>query len=343
MTNKVIEKQDIAPFIGTMIKQEEEVIGVKRKDGKYVFDRIKSADELCLDYDVTILPPKKYFLPPRETLLKFRVGEQVEVEPWIEAKSRIIIGVHPYDIKAMELLDEAFSTTNPDPNYIRKRQSSTIIGVDCLNPSPNAFCSSMGTATTETCFDLLLTDIGDSYVVAIGSAKGEEIIKRYARSREATEEELAKRKAEREKALARYQLSLHMPLEELPALLDKSYDNPFWSTQSESCLSCGSCIMVCPTCFCFDVQDEMELSLAGGERYRQWDGCMLADFAKVATGENFREDKQSRFRHRLYRKGKYILERFGKSGCVGCGRCITACLAQIASPVEAFNTLKEGG
>jgi len=85
----------------------------------------------------------------------------------------------------------------------------------------------------------------------------------------------------------------------------------------------------------------MELNLIEGARYRSWDGCVLVDFAKVATGENFRHDKASRFRHRIYRKGKYILEKFGMVGCVGCGRCSIACLAEIASPLEAFNAIAD--
>ena len=85
----------------------------------------------------------------------------------------------------------------------------------------------------------------------------------------------------------------------------------------------------------------MSLDLKGGVRVRQWDGCMLTDFAKVAGGENFRHGKAARFRHRIFRKGKYVLERYGMVGCVGCGRCISACLPEIASPVEAFNTIAQ--
>jgi NAD(P)H-flavin reductase len=99
--------------------------------------------------------------------------------------------------------------------------------------------------------------------------------------------------------------------------------------------------MVCPTCFCFDVKDEVALNLKEGERLRFWDGCMLVDFAKVATGENFRHDRASRFRHRIFRKGKYVIERYGRVGCVGCGRCAIACLAGIASPLEAFNAIAD--
>ncbi len=228
-----------------------------------------------------------------------------------------------------------------DPNYAARRHNTVIIGADCLNPSPKSFASSMGTNTTETGFDLLLTDIGSGYVVNIGSTKGEELLAKYGRVREPTGEEIARQKTLRDEAAAKYKSYLDVPRERLPKLLEEAWDDIYWETKSKSCLSCGSCVMVCPTCFCFDVQDDVALNLKDGERVRQWDGCVLVDFAKVATGENFRHDKASRFRHRIYRKGKYVLEKYGRFGCVGCGRCTTACLPDIASPLEAFNALAE--
>jgi len=341
MENKIIEKRNMGSFITNLINTKVEVVGAKRKDGKYAFGKLAAANELCLDYDTTLLPPKMYLFPQKETLIKFELGKEAKVEPVIEAKPIILLGVHPYDIKAIELLDAAFSTTNLDINYLSRREKATIIGVDCLNPNPNAFCPSLGTAITETGFDLMLTDIGDSYVVAIGSKKREKLLKRYAETTEATQSELAQRDQQRQKALTKYKVTLNASLKELPQLLEKSWNNPLWKERGEKCLSCGSCVMVCPTCFCFDVQDDVALNLKEGERYRQWDACMLVDFAAVAGGGNFRKDKESRFRHRMYRKGKYVWERLGRLGCVGCGRCALACLAEIASPAETFNILKE--
>jgi len=339
--NKIIVKQDLALFVNNLIGSAAEVIGPKRRNGKYAFGKITKASDLHLDYDTTLLPPKMYLFPPKETLIKFELGRAPKVEPVLEAKPTILFGVHPYDIQAIELLDTAFSTTNPDINYLSRREKTTIIGIDCLNPNPNSFCASLGTATTETGFNLMLTDIGDSYVIAIGSSKGDELLRKYAKTREATQQELTQRDSERQKASARYNITLNMKPEEIPQLLDKSWDSPLWKERSEKCLSCGSCVMVCPTCFCFDVQDDVALNLKNGERYRQWDACMLPDFALVAGGGNFRGDKESRFRHRMYRKGKYLWERYTKLGCVGCGRCASACLAEIASPAETFNLLKE--
>ncbi|MBM4432636.1 MAG: response regulator [Chloroflexi bacterium] len=336
----VISKEGLKALVESLIKAME-VIGVKSKHGKYVYDKISSFNELHLDYDVTAMPPTKFLLPARENLLKFDVGAEPKVKPVVEAVPRAIIGVHPYDIKAIELLDRVFLTSNTDPNYSIRRHNTIIIGVDSLNPSPKSFAPSMGTAFAETGFDLLLTDIGDGYMVTVGSEKGADLLAKYAKVRKPTGDEIAKQKTVREQALSKYKLSLDVPRERLPKLLEESYDDPYWETRSKTCLSCGSCVTVCPTCFCFDVQDEVALNLKEGERFRSWDGCMLVDFAKVGTGENFRHDRTSRLRHRMYRKGKYITERYGMVGCVGCGRCATACLAEIASPLEAFNAIAE--
>ena len=173
--------------------------------------------------------------------------------------------------------------------------------------------------------------------------KGEELLAKYGRVREADRRRDRQAENAARRGRGEVQAFLDVPRERLPKLLEEAYDDPYWETKSKTCLSCGSCVMVCPTCFCFDVQDDVALNLKEGERFRQWDGCMLVDFAKVATGENFRHDKASRFRHRIFRKGKYILEKYGRFGCVGCGRCATACLAEIASPLEAFNAVAEVG
>ncbi len=339
-----LTKGDVQSLVEGLLK-EMEVIGVKPKHGKFVFGRIDNFDELCFDYDVTAMPPTRYLRPEREILLKYEIGGTPSIESVIEEVPRAIIGVHPYDLKAIELLDEVFIAANPDPNYIARRNNTIIIGVDCLHPSPRCFAPSMGTNIAETGFDLLLTDIGGSYVVTVGTERGAMLLTKYTQAIGASGPDIAKQKEVREKtwedSLLKYGLFLNVPKEKLPKLLEENYDDPFWQTRSETCLSCGSCVMVCPTCFCFDVQDEVDLTLKSGQRNRSWDGCMLVDFAKVATGENFRHDKASRLRHRIYRKGKYIVERYGKMGCVGCGRCSAACLAEIASPLEAFNAIAE--
>ena len=129
---------------------------------------------------------------------------------------------------------------------------------------------------------------------------------------------------------------------ELPRLLRRSFEHGIWAEQARKCLSCGSCNLVCPTCYCFDVKDDVDISLKTGNRYRTWDGCVLEDFAKVAGDENFREERLQRYRHRFYRKGMYLYDKYGQIACVGCGRCASACLPDIADPIAVYNALKEG-
>jgi ferredoxin len=83
----------------------------------------------------------------------------------------------------------------------------------------------------------------------------------------------------------------------------------------------------------------MNWDLASGRRLRTWDGCQLRSFALVAGGHNFRADRADRFRHRYYRKAKYVPEKIGEIACVGCGRCITSCVSKIANPPEVYNAL----
>jgi formate hydrogenlyase subunit 6/NADH:ubiquinone oxidoreductase subunit I len=343
MQNKVISSKDLASFVDELIKTKAagEVIGIKEKGAKYNFGPLKSAAELRLDYDIALLPPKKYFFPQIETVLKYTLGPAPTVEPVAAEKSMCLIGVHPFDIRGILLFDAVYGGNAPDPNYFLKKNNTVIIGVDCLNPNPKSFASSMGTATTEEGFDLMLTNLGADYFVTVGTTKGNNLLNKYGKSKDATPADVEKRDKVRKDALKNYQVSLKMKPEEIPALLETNWESKVFNDKSATCFSCGSCVMVCPTCVCFDVQDDPALNLKEGERYRRWDACMLGEFAKVASGENFREHKEQRFRHRMYRKGKYLLERYKYLGCVGCGRCAIACLAQIASPAETYNLLKE--
>ncbi|MFW6150416.1 MAG: 4Fe-4S dicluster domain-containing protein [Chloroflexota bacterium] len=323
--------------------EDSVVYGVKRKPPRYAFDRLFESQELCLDYDISLLPPTRYLLPPSETLLRYRLAPQSEVSAVTEQTPAVVIGIHPFDLHAVKLLNKVFADDQHDGNYMARRNRTALIGVDCLNPWQYGFAASMGTAVPPDYFyDLWLTDLGDDYLVDVGSSKGQELRSRYLpAATEARDGQARKREQLREEARQKYQLSLDISPPEIARLLarDEVWQSGLWKELGDKCFSCGSCTMVCPTCICFDVRDRMDLGQSQGERYRTWDSCMFLGFARVASGENFRESGEARLRHRLHRKGKYMLERYGELGCVGCGRCVHACLVDIASPVYAFNTL----
>jgi sulfhydrogenase subunit beta (sulfur reductase) len=237
-------------------------------------------------------------------------------------------------------MDRVFSRGVPDSHYLKRREAVLLIGVYPTKIAPRAFWADMEADSVTEGFDLMFTDIEESFAIEIGSEKGEEILSRYGKARGATSAE--HRKTVIVQALM-YALckekGLNFPKSEIPGLMEKANDSPVWEEKASRCLSCGTCIMVCPTCYCFDVWDDMNLDLSHGERLRRWDGCMLQDFAKVASGENFRETKTSRYRHRFFKKGLYLYRVLQDIACVGCGRCSAGCLPDIADPADVFNRI----
>ena len=341
---KIISKEDFNDFVNALISDNSyNVIGVKSKRDKFTFAPLESASELRLDYDVTLLPPKKYFFPQRETLFTYDLAGGFSAKgQTAEAKKTVIIGVHPYDIVGLLHMDEIFRETKSDPYYFDKRNASVIIGVNMQKMSKWCFAPFMGCATVEYGYDLMLTDLGNRYVINVGSVKGEELLEKYAKNVTnalARDIQMVGQKKREVMNLSQQKFDFSSP-ELIPEMLVKSYgESGFWEKHSETCLACGSCVLVCPTCYCFDVKDNPDLTLGSGERIRTWDGCLLEDFAKIASGENFRPTRPTRYRHRYFKKGKYLFDRFGFISCVGCGRCGSNCLPNIANPVDLFNDL----
>jgi ferredoxin len=336
MVCKTFSKFLFEQFVNGLI-QNHLVEAPQAKGDKFAFSPLKKFTDLRLDHDVTILPPKKYFLPPVETLLAF---EGQTYQPVFSDQKFILLGVHPYDIHAFQVLDKLFETQNPDAHYLKRRKNITVIGCDIINPATNAFFNSVDTGIADKGYDIMLTDCGTYFVADIATPEGQALIEKLD-TKESTPEEMAKRKEIREAIVKQIQKDkLNYAPTELPARLEKNYDSQIWKKSSENCFSCGSCNLVCPTCYCFDVRDDVEFNLKNGKRERVWDGCLLEDFASVLGGQhNFRKQKEDRYRHRYFRKGTYIYNKIGLLGCVGCGRCTTNCVPNIANPTTLFNQL----
>lgn len=339
MTTKTIDKQAFKKFVDVLLGGDQKVYGVQAKGEKFDFGLLESADDLRLDYDVTLQPPKKFFQPPSETLMTYEMGGAYKSV--FDNDKFILLGVHPYDMIAINQMDVLFSQDNVDNHYMIRRNNATIVACDVVTASPHVFASSMKTAVVRQGYDVLLTDIGDSYVAEAATEKGEALLAKARGAADATEDDLAKRRRLWEKNA--HELNKHkleVSPEYLGKILDKAYDHPVWEEKAKTCFACGSCNQVCPTCYCFDVQDDVNWDLKTGQRGRCWDGCLLDGFTKVAPDHEFRNRRADRFRHRLYRKAKYVPEKIGgQVACVGCGRCIGACLPDIANPVAIYNRL----
>ncbi|KUJ94952.1 MAG: Response regulator receiver protein [Desulfonauticus sp. 38_4375] len=315
----------------------------QEKEGFYFLEEYSPEAEISFDYDLLYNPPKSFIFPPREDLIEFDL-KTYKSKPLFTVSPQILFGLHPYDIKALNQLDQVMDMGSVDVNYRQRRDNTIIMGLTPLRVCPEAFWGSVNAFNVDFGFDLFWTKIGPAtFLVEVGSKKGEELLFVNGRVDKATsaEREVARRKKQEIVSLVQKQNRLKYSWEEVPRVLEKSFDSFLWAEKSRKCLACGSCNLICPTCYCFDILDEVDDKLNKGKRYRTWDGCMLESFAKIAGGHNFRGRAAERYRHRYFRKGKYIYDMLGELGCVGCGRCVRVCTARIANPLEVFNVLWE--
>ena len=322
-----LSKQNLDLFVSVLPAFGEVYAPVKR--GKsFVFDKPSLWSDVQMNYTRTILPPKKLMLPPCEATFTFDPHKGYQDQLSEASKPMVLFGVHAYDIYGLNILDRVFEQSKyPDPYYIARRRATTIIGVDFV-PDDKHAAGSMNSDFVDHGFDLFLSDIGDEYLVLVGTSRGDDIVVMSGclmnTPTETDFSEYKKRSKERHESY-----KTRLDLEGLPEILEMEYHSKVWDEFGKRCLSCGSCSAVCPTCYCFDINDEIQLGGGSGSRIRSWDSCLFKTHAMVAGGENFRSSRASRIKFRYYHKQRGFVAEYGRPSCVGCGRCVTACPAKI--------------
>ncbi len=340
MLYRVIDALEIPQLIAAFMESYEVVAPVQGSRGLN-FDVIESPDEAVLDYVSTVVSPKKYFLPPREELFCYDAMTNEVVPTKVEFTKRVIFGMHACDINALNRVDLVFKDCErPDPYYVSRREATIIVGISCM-PGDNCFCHLWGTDEARYGYDLFLTDIGGKYLVSMSGVEASNVLEAACNPREATDEERrAFRKRTRKRQAA---INPDIPdIQEVALLMDAFHSDPFWDELGSRCLSCTACAAVCPSCFCFDIVDEPNPDGITGTRVRVQDSCCSPDFAGVAGGHNFRPDGRTRVRHRMYHKLNGFLMTHDHQLCVGCGRCVTACKADI-NPIQVLRFFDRKG
>lgn len=339
MLYKVLSKDDYGALVDGLIK-DCHFIGPKKKDkAVHDFVPINNMDELDTEYVRTTIPPaKKILFPPNETLVKYEVGEKVNIQPVTETQETVLFGINAWDINGMNFLDKLFSTDFIDENYWEKRNKLTVIGIDTL-PAEKNFALSMGAEYVKEGFDLFISDLGDRYFVRVATPKGSELLEKYTDASEAVQQDFK----DFDNYLDDYRSKFNNDVQ-----IKSFYDNfelvydreEFWNKIAKDCFSCGSCNLACPTCFCFNVQDDIALNLKDGSKTREWDSCMMPEYGLVAGDHNFRPSKENRLKQRYRCKLKTFYDKYGQYACVGCGRCIEVCLVKI-DIAEDVNSVKK--
>jgi len=266
----------------------------------------------------TRYPVKALFFPQSEAILKYNrnVGQLENLEP--EPQKRVIFGIRPCDAKAVTLLDTVFAEgDNQDPFWLARRAETLLIGLGCHEPCATCFCTSAESGPFHRDgLDALLTDLGEVYLVAALSERAELLFSGLTPADAAQQESALLLQAAAEKSLPKV-----FELDGLKEKLDRVFDKEIWAELAQSCLGCGICTFLCPTCFCFDLVDEAQRDT----RVRNWDTCMYRVYSLEASAHNPRPTRKERTRQRLMHKYSYWWEHVGKLGCTGCGRCVRYC------------------
>ncbi len=319
MNLKIIEKAQIAQFVESIPAKK---IAPVKEEGLITFQEISSAEEIFWDFLNTQKSPKEFLFPQSERLFRYQRtdhGFELGLDE-IEAEKKALIGLHPCDIKSFLILDKLFDNERYKDNYyIEKRKNTLIIGLACNHPLNTCFCTSVdGGPFSSEGADILLIDLGDRYLMQIVSEKGKEFGSKFKDAQKSDIAEMEKRKKQ-----AISSIKTNINLNGLYKKLEEIFEEKIWETLSEKCLNCGACTYVCPTCHCFDIQDELKADK--GIRIRNWDSCMFNLFTKHGSGHNPRTKGFQRMRQRIMHKFSYYIRNFGVTACVGCGRCILNC------------------
>jgi len=275
--------------------------------------------DVNLSGDNTVLPPKDILFPQTEKMYAYKTGADTQVKEVADDQKQIVFGIRPCDMESIMRLDQVFFEKEfRDEFYSRKRDNATFIAITCEKPCRTCFCDSMGLSPNAAPgADVLLTDAGDSYGVAAQTDKGKAIAELW--------KGLLK-KGDPKPGNAACELKAKMG-DELPSKLMGMFEDPIWEEITKACIGCATCTYVCPTCYCFDINNENKGN--EGVSFRCWDSCMFTDYTLMAGGHNPRPTKKERLRNRYMHKLSYFKDRHGSCLCVGCGRCIVKCPAHL--------------
>ncbi len=273
---------------------------------------------------------KDFFFPQVENLVNFKVQDKkIEIiDTRTEMEDYVIFGVRACDMRSFEVLDRVYLQNPVDSYYKNRRDHGTIITVACNRPQETCFCGSFDIDAADPSGDVSSWIVGDDIYFKANTGKGEKLIEKISSLTVESDDSMV----ENAKAAIRTMMD-KLPIKEIG--LDKisgrglmdNFNSEIWDEVYKTCLGCGTCTFVCPTCQCFDVKEFK--TNEGVIRYRCWDSCMYKDFTQMAAGNN-RASHKERFRQRFMHKLVYFPNNNdGMYSCVGCGRCLRSCPASL--------------
>lgn len=320
MEKRFISQPSLERWLDKLNNEGKHLYAPVKKGGERVdFGRISSVDQVSFDHVQTTQSAKSVAFPRTEVLFSYQKEKgKVQLDNFDPEKMplTVVFGLHPCDAAAFNPLTAIFSWDSRDELYDARLERTFIVTLSCTKADESCFCTSVnGGPGNTTGSDIQLTPVKEGFLVEILTEKGMTLMKASEDCFEADRGEV------KEDYLAK--LPLKFDVKAVQERLNTAFDSPIWKKQSQRCLGCGACAFVCPTCACFDIQEDAHG--AKGKRLRCWDSCGFALFTLHTSGHNPREVQAQRWRQRLLHKFSYMPERLSVSGCTGCGRCSRAC------------------
>ncbi len=359
---RIFAREDLQLLLELLKQRGFEILGPRAADGMISFAPLSSADQLPWGvedeqeagrYRLADGPANRAFFwtsaaqsikplafPAAEGLWQVRFSDDGRPrfsETLPAPKPIAIIGVRACDLAALELLDRHFYDKG-DPWYRARRDALCTVAVNCARSAATCFCRSTGDGpSVNSRHDLLLDEIEDGFVIQAGSPLGEALIA-DCDWQPASAEHLADAKVQTEAAASTQTRSL--PEVDLESMLGNRANVAAWQKIGEQCLACGNCTAVCPSCFCHRHTEEPALDAASSSHGREWDSCFSNDHS-LMHGQPHRREISHRYRQWLSHKLGGWHSQYGRSGCTGCGRCITWCPVGIDLTRSVSAVLKE--
>jgi len=324
----LLKKDHLKGFLRKLAKEYRLVAPVRNRHSDVLFTVIDDLDAAEIELNE---PPqnslKQFFLPQQERLYTYTTSpEGYDFQPIpTSIPPTVYFGVHPCDLSAVLYMDVVFSRRQRDPFYLRRRQGSVLIGINCNSPAPKCFCNATGSGPfIEMGSDLQLTDLGDRFLVEAGRTSGHGLIERWQGFfAAATDKDRAARYQAFLEARGRFSRQVHVE-QAIRRLEADAVPDEVFAELSLRCQDCGGCAYLCPTCTCFTISDQ-PLDAISGQRLRSWDACTFAGFTAMAGGHNPVQAKTEAIRQRFTHKLRDDVRLTGRPSCVGCGRCVGIC------------------
>ena len=331
----MIRRENIKNLLKEVTKEWDAYVPQKNLGGDVMFGKLPRQDaelgpaleNLVLGDVDSVISPKDIFFPQLESCLEFNDGK---IRETVESSPKLLFGIQSCDLRGMLFADDFYKRNFEDKYYISRIQNRFIIAKGCVKPPrPTCFCTSAKTGPfAEVGYDLQLVEVQDLYLVEVGSKKGEDFIKKYAKFFTDSPAD-ADKMISQIKSKATESVELRVDFQKALDLMDQESFIPEenYKRIGERCIYCGGCIYVCPTCTCFNVFDNIKDNQ--GARMRNWDACVFEGYTRETSGHNPRKEKWQRTSRRYEHKLKYDYKTTGMSGCVGCGRCLSSCPVDI--------------